>query len=135
MKVRSFIFYVAVSVLLAFALHRILDISVIVAWFGSINAVLFILMGKDKGFAKMKMKRTPETTLFGLALIGGFPGMFAARRIFNHKTTKTSFVITMWLLFILQLSASAWYFGHLDLEQFGLHKKETPQQELESSTS
>ena len=34
-----------------------------------VNALLFILMGLDKGFAKREKRRIPERTLFLLCLV------------------------------------------------------------------
>ena len=90
-------------------------------------------MGWDKTASISKLWRTPEQTFFLLALLGGFPGLFAARRLFNHKTTKQSFVTTMWILFALQVGAVTFYLHQTGLEVIGLEKK-TSTQGLPSET-
>ena len=111
MKIKSIIFYLALSAFITWCLITYAALSAIISWFTAINIVLFLLIGKDKLAAKKEHPRTPESTLLGLALAGGFPGLFAGRRIFKHKPSKASFVITMWILFLSQLAVAAWLWG------------------------
>lgn len=59
----------------------------------AVNAVGFAVMLYDKYLAKNNLWRIPETTLFGIAVIGGsvgcLIGMYAAR----HKTKHLSFTL------------------------------------------
>jgi|TARA_Y100001960_G_scaffold82962_2_gene88618 uncharacterized membrane protein YsdA (DUF1294 family) len=84
------------------------------AWILSVNIVLVTVMAKDKLSAIVNFGRTPEGTLLWLAAAGGYPGLFIARFIFNHKTTKPEFVKPMWMLLILQVGAILYYFVVLD---------------------
>ena len=81
----------------------------VLSWLAAVNIVLFLVMGKDKLTAKLKWKRTPEGTLLWLAVAGGFPGLFLASYMFNHKSTKEEFRKPMWFLFIVQLLAILYY--------------------------
>ena len=60
-----------------------------------LNAVTFLVFGLDKGKARRRRRRVPESTLLALTWaaspIGGWLGMTA----FRHKTRKTSFRIRM----------------------------------------
>jgi len=63
-----------------------------------LSVVTFCVYGWDKRQAKLDRWRTPEKTLQGLALLGGWPGAILAQRYFRHKTRKTSFQIVFWLI-------------------------------------
>lgn len=45
----------------------------------------------DKQLARSGGRRIPELKLLFIAFAGGWPGAFAAQRIFRHKTRKVSF--------------------------------------------
>jgi uncharacterized membrane protein YsdA (DUF1294 family) len=45
----------------------------------------------DKSAAQRGQRRTPESTLHVLALMGGWPGALIAQRVFHHKSRKPSF--------------------------------------------
>ena len=69
-----------------------------------INALGFALMLLDKQKAKKKQWRIPESTLLGVAVLGGSVGalfgMYAAR----HKTKKPAFAIGIPVIFLLQVT-------------------------------
>ena len=46
----------------------------------------------------------PEIVLWLLAALGGSPGAFIARRVFHHKTSKTSFQIVFWVIVAVQVA-------------------------------
>ena len=127
-KFRSLLFACALTCLVTWLSAEQLQVHPVAAWIGAINLLTFLYMGRDKFAASHKLGRTPESTLLMLACAGGFPGLFTGRRLFNHKTSKKSFVITMWLLFAAQLGAAGWYFQ--DLEKLGLERKERPTTEV-----
>lgn len=113
-KLRATLFHLAVAAVLAWLIEQALLIDYIFAWFYGLNIVSFISFGFDKLASKKGQGRTPELTYHILGLCGGFPGIFAGRRVFNHKTSKTAFIVPMWVLFILQVLVAGWYFGNLD---------------------
>lgn len=131
-KMRALLIQLALAAAVMAALNGILQVSWWVAWFGGINIVTFFLMGKDKLAATSGWRRTPEAVLLAMAFCGGFPGLFSGRYLFNHKTSKTSFVSSMWMLFALQLACVAYFVGNITtLEQLlgsiGIEKRiETP---------
>ena len=76
-------------------------------WLALINLVLFVLMGRDKAAAQTGARRTPETTLFALAVLGGSLGGTLAMVFFLHKTRKLAFRIGFPLLLIIQFLIAA----------------------------
>lgn len=90
------------------------QISFVYAWFLSINSVLIMVMAKDKIAAILNISRTPEGALLWLAFAGGFPGLFIARFVFRHKSSKAEFIRPMYILLILQILAIIGYFVKID---------------------
>jgi uncharacterized membrane protein YsdA (DUF1294 family) len=74
-------------------------------WLAITSFITFILYGYDKVQAKTGGWRIPEVILHSMALAGGFPGGWAGRTIFRHKTQKGVFA------FILAIST----IGHMGL--------------------
>ena len=72
------------------------------------SAVLFVLMGADKRFARHEMHRVPEKKLFLFALLGGAPGGLLGMYAFRHKTKHWYFVLVFWTLAAAQLGALSW---------------------------
>ncbi len=69
----------------------------------AINLVAFITFGRDKKKARRSEWRTPESTLFTLAIIGGSIGAILGMLFFRHKTRKWSFRIGLPAILILQI--------------------------------
>ena len=72
-----------------------------------INLLLFILMGRDKAAAQAGARRTPETTLLALAVLGGSLGGLLGMLFFRHKTRKIAFRIGFPLLLIVHFLLAA----------------------------
>lgn len=68
-----------------------------------INVIAFFLYGLDKQKAKRHQWRIPESTLLGVAVIGGSIGAFFGMQIFRHKTKKPKFYIGVPIIFVLQM--------------------------------
>ena len=73
------------------------------AYLIGINLLLFVLMGRDKAAAQTGARRTPETTLLALAVLGGSLGGALGMVFFRHKTRKPAFRIGFPLILIVQL--------------------------------
>jgi uncharacterized membrane protein YsdA (DUF1294 family) len=69
------------------------------------SLVAFVTYGVDKDAAQRGARRVPENTLHMLALLGGWPGAFAAQQMFRHKTRKVSFQIVFWFTVALNCAA------------------------------
>ena len=59
----------------------------------AVNAVGFAVMLYDKYLAKNNLWRIPETTLFGIAVIGGSVGCLIGMYAVRHKTKHLSFTL------------------------------------------
>ena len=80
-----------------------MDVIFILVLYGIIvNVAGFAAMGIDKGRARRKVWRIPESTLFLIALIGGSIGCLVGMYGFRHKTRHWYFVWGMPAILILQ---------------------------------
>lgn len=68
-----------------------------------VNVIAFLMYGLDKVKAKRLQWRIQESTLLGVAVIGGSIGAFLGMQIFHHKTKKPKFYIGVPVIFILQV--------------------------------
>lgn len=68
-----------------------------------VNAAAFLLMLADKQKAKRGLWRIPESTLMGVAVIGGSVGTLAGMYTFRHKTRHLKFVLGVPLIFAIQI--------------------------------
>lgn len=77
----------------------------------AINLAAFAMFGIDKARARQGAWRVKESTLLGLALIGGTPGAYAGRKLFRHKTRKQPFSGLLFAIAVLQVSAAGLWIG------------------------
>jgi uncharacterized membrane protein YsdA (DUF1294 family) len=77
-------------------------------WLAIISVVTFVTYGIDKAQSRRGGQRVPEKYLHGMALIGGFPGGWAGRSIFKHKTQKGFFTFVLALSTILHAGFGYW---------------------------
>ena len=75
--------------------------------YATASVVSFVLMGLDKRAARLGRRRTPESTLHLIELLGGFLGSFAAQHIFRHKRRKLAYQLPFWLIVIIH--AIGWF--------------------------
>ena len=78
--------------------------DIILAYIAVANLAGFFAMGADKHYAKKRMRRIPERTLFTIAIVGGSVGVYLGMRTFRHKTLHRQFTIGIPAIFILQLA-------------------------------
>ena len=69
----------------------------------AINVVAFFVYGIDKWKAKKNRWRIPESTLLGVAAVGGTIGAVLGMKVFRHKTKHMKFVAGLPVIFVLQL--------------------------------
>jgi len=79
-------------------------------WLVIASCITFLLYGFDKSQSKIGGWRVPEVILHGLALSGGFPGGWAGRSIFRHKTKKGFFVFVLAVSTAIHLVVGYWLF-------------------------
>ena len=72
-----------------------------------VNLLTMVRFWDDKRRAAAGAWRVPESTLLGLAAIGGTPGALIACRLFRHKTRKQPFATLLLLTAALQAGAAA----------------------------
>ncbi len=70
----------------------------------SINVLTFLAFWRDKQAARAGEWRVRESTLLGLAVIGGSLGAIAAQRLLRHKTRKEPFRTALPALLALHLA-------------------------------
>lgn len=68
-----------------------------------INVITFVIFGVDKYKAIRQEWRIRESTLLGLALIGGSIGGWIAMYIFHHKTKKVKFFVGIPVILAIQI--------------------------------
>lgn len=68
-----------------------------------INSITFLTFGYDKWLSGLNKRRVPERSLFILVFLGGTIGGLGAMNAFRHKTSKTSFMLVVYGILILQL--------------------------------
>ena len=78
--------------------------DVLILYLFIVNAAAFLFMLADKQKARRKAWRIPETTLLGVAAIGGSLGAILAMHIFRHKTRHPKFSFGLPLLLLLQIT-------------------------------
>ncbi len=76
----------------------------VIAYFIVINIAGFASMGIDKAKAKKHAWRTPEATLFSIAILGGSIGSMLGMQTFRHKTKHWYFAIGIPVIALLQLA-------------------------------
>jgi uncharacterized membrane protein YsdA (DUF1294 family)/cold shock CspA family protein len=64
--------------------------------YAGVSVITFIAYVLDKSAAARGAWRTPESTLHGLSLAGGWPGALLAQQFLRHKTTKAEFRAVFW---------------------------------------
>jgi uncharacterized membrane protein YsdA (DUF1294 family) len=85
----------AVLAVVLFLALLALHLSWLIAWLLAWSVVTFAFYGFDKHQARVSGWRVPENVLHALALLGGFPGGWAGRAYFHHKTRHTAFLVVL----------------------------------------
>jgi uncharacterized membrane protein YsdA (DUF1294 family) len=87
-----------------------MDWHIYLIWLAVASVITFLVYGIDKAQAKMGACRVPQVALHVLSLVGGFPGGWAGRSIFRHKTQKGFFVFVLTISTLIHLSLAYWLF-------------------------
>lgn len=80
-------------------------------WLAVVSGITFILYGLDKLQSRRGGWRVPEVVLHGLALAGGFPGGWAGRAMFRHKTKKGFFLFVLVVSTMIHAGLVYWGLG------------------------
>lgn len=102
------------AALLFFALMGVLlSLGEVPGWLvgacGLMSAAAVVVYAADKAAAVRGGWRTSESSLHGVALLGGWPGALVARQVLRHKTTKQPFGTIFWGTVLLNCTALAWF--------------------------
>ena len=77
-------------------------------WLAIVSIITFILYGFDKAQAKRGGRRVREAVLHVFAIVGGFPGGWAGRSVFRHKTQKGFFTFVLIASTVIHLGLLYW---------------------------
>ncbi|WP_109370503.1 MULTISPECIES: DUF1294 domain-containing protein [unclassified Massilia] len=70
-----------------------------------LSVLCFASYALDKSAARRGARRTPESRLLVLGLVGGWPGAVLAQQWLRHKTVKQPFRKLFWLTVAANLAA------------------------------
>ncbi|XHS77890.1 DUF1294 domain-containing protein [Burkholderiaceae bacterium UC74_6] len=74
------------------------------AWYGLLSVLTFAHYALDKRAARRGLWRVSEARLHGLALLGGWPGALAARKLLRHKSSKRGFGLVLLVCVVSNLA-------------------------------
>lgn len=103
------VFFILLVAVVALAGHIPLWI---LAFYAGASLITFLVYAIDKSASRKRVRRTPETTLHVLALLGGWPGALLAQETFRHKTRKQPFRLVHWFMILLNCGLFAWLLIH-----------------------
>lgn len=81
----------------------------VLAGYLAASLLAFAVYACDKSAARKCQRRTPESSLHLIALLGGWPGALLAQRLLRHKSKKASFLLVFWGTVILNCGALGWW--------------------------
>ncbi len=81
-----------------------IEISWLALYYGA-SIITYGSYARDKTAAQNAGRRTPESTLHLMSLVGGWPGALMAQVLLRHKTRKPSFLIGYWFTVIINCIA------------------------------
>ena len=74
-----------------------------------INVVTFFMYGIDKWRARKSKWRIKETTLLGMAVLGGSIGAWLGMKAWHHKTMHKKFIFGVPAIIIIQLAIIGYF--------------------------
>jgi uncharacterized membrane protein YsdA (DUF1294 family) len=81
-----------------------LEMSWLALYYGA-SIITYGCYSWDKTAAQNAGRRTPESTLHLMSLVGGWPGALIAQVLLRHKTRKPSFLVGYWFTVIVNCIA------------------------------
>ncbi len=84
-----------------------LPVSILAAY-GGVSLVSFVMYWIDKRAAERGDQRISENTLHLFEFFCGWPGALIAQQAFRHKTRKVSYQFAFWLAVLFNLGALGW---------------------------
>jgi len=80
----------------------------VLAVYGCLSVLTFVVYRFDKSAAECNDWRTAENCLHLLSVLGGWPGALMAQRLLRHKSKKQSFQAVFWTTVVLNLGTLAY---------------------------
>lgn len=77
-----------------------LEISWLALYYGA-SIITYCYYSRDKTAAQNAGRRTPESMLHLMSLVGGWPGALIAQELLRHKTRKPTFLVGYWFTVIV----------------------------------
>jgi uncharacterized membrane protein YsdA (DUF1294 family) len=74
----------------------------------AMSVLCFCSYALDKSAARRGERRTPESRLLVLGLLGGWPGALLAQQWLRHKTVKQPFRTMFWMSVVVNAGAFLW---------------------------
>jgi len=74
----------------------------------ALSAICFATYALDKSAARRGERRTPESRLLMLGLLGGWPGAVLAQQWLRHKTVKQPFRQMFWFTVAVNIGFFLW---------------------------
>lgn len=90
-------------------IEEIFTVKNIVIYLISINIVTFLAMFIDKKRAEKGEWRIKESTLLGLAMLGGSIGGITGMYVFRHKTKKIRFSVGFPVILITEIVLAIYF--------------------------
>jgi uncharacterized membrane protein YsdA (DUF1294 family)/cold shock CspA family protein len=81
-----------------------LEMSWLALYYGA-SIITYCCYSRDKTAAQNAGRRTPESTLHLMSLVGGWPGALIAQVLLRHKTRKPRFLVGYWFTVIVNCIA------------------------------
>lgn len=105
--------FATVGVIFTVLATLLLDLGLALPWLWAylvgVNLAALLAYFYDKQAAVRSYRRVPENVLHLLAAAGGSPAAVVSQAAFRHKTTKPSFRLRFWAIFIAQgVLLTAW---------------------------
>ena len=84
----------------------------IATWYAALSLATITIYWWDKRAAIAAAPRVRVRTLHTFELLGGWPGAFAAQRLFRHKTRDVKFLLVYWAIVAAHAAAwTAWFWA------------------------
>ena len=84
-------------------------LHIVLIYLAVINVVTFFMYGIDKWKAKKSKWRIRETSLLGLAVLGGSIGAWLGMKVWHHKTQHKKFKYGVPAIIIIQLALIVYF--------------------------
>ena len=117
-KIRNRSYHSSIIIVFIFAIFLVLSVLlaklpiIILVFYFLTSLITFIIYAVDKSAAQNETRRTPESILHLLSLVGGWSGALIAQQKLRHKSKKQPFRTIFWMTVIINFFVFIWLFGN-----------------------